>query len=214
MKLKRISGLSVLNVNPDTSLEKECDGIVAGIDEAGRGPWAGPVVAAAVILDMSNIPDGIKDSKKLSSKKREFLFNQIYSTCKVGVGIIDEKQIDEINILEATKLAMRLAIENLPQLPDIALVDGNQPPRLPCVVRTVINGDNKSISIAAASIIAKVTRDRIMLNLHSSFPQYGWDRNAGYGTKEHQQRLFEFGITQHHRRSFAPIRKMLNEEDA
>jgi ribonuclease HII len=194
---------------PDHSIESSVKGIVAGIDEAGRGPWAGPVVAASAIIFPDKLPAGINDSKKLSHSKREQLFDAIMACAITGVGMASVEEIDELNILEATKLAMRRSLEQLSQMPDIALVDGNRAPALPCKVKTVIGGDAKSISIAAASIIAKVTRDRIMQQLGAQYPGYGWERNAGYGTAEHQKGLAALGITPHHRRSFAPIRAII-----
>ena len=195
---------------PDLTLELAHNGLVAGVDEAGRGPWAGPVVAAAAILDYKQLPAGINDSKKLSAAKREVLYAQILATCQVGVGIASVAEIDTLNILGATTLAMRRAVEALPTLPSIALVDGNQPPLLPCKLQTVIGGDAKSLSIAAASIIAKVTRDRMMAALALEYPGYGFERHAGYGTAHHQKALAELGVTPHHRRSFAPIRDLIN----
>lgn len=197
---------------PDLALESTYEGIIAGVDEAGRGPWAGPVVAAAVVLDASQLPKGINDSKQLSESKREALFEQITACSSVGVGIATVAEIDALNILGATKLAMRRAIEQLPQTPTIALVDGNQPPALPCAVKTVVGGDAKSLSIAAASIIAKVTRDRIMKTLANEYPGYGWEKNAGYGTRTHQHGLATLGITPHHRRSFKPIKALLEQQ--
>ena len=194
---------------PDFSIELSFSGIIAGVDEAGRGPWAGPVVAAAVILDQKNIPAGINDSKKMTATKREQLYEIIIATYPTGVGMASVDEIDSMNILEATKLAMRRAIEQLSVIPDLALVDGNRAPILPCKVQTVIGGDAKSLSIAAASIIAKVTRDRLMCELAREFPGYGWERNAGYGTSLHQAGLASLGVTPHHRRSFAPIRALI-----
>ncbi|PIR34461.1 MAG: ribonuclease HII [Alphaproteobacteria bacterium CG11_big_fil_rev_8_21_14_0_20_44_7] len=193
---------------PDLSLETAINGSVCGIDEAGRGPWAGPVVASAVILG-EDIPEGINDSKKLSEKKREMLYEQILKNCEIGVGIAEVAEIDELNIGKATKLAMRRAFENLPRKPDFALVDGNQLPDLPCKMQYVIKGDSVSLSIAAASIIAKVTRDRMICKLAQEFPHYGWEKNKGYGTKDHQLGLAENGICEHHRKSYAPIKKFL-----
>jgi ribonuclease HII len=195
---------------PDLSLEQNIAGLVAGVDEAGRGPWAGPVVAAAVILN-SNIPDGINDSKKLSAKKREFLFDAIQNNASVAVGIVGVEVIDEINILNATKKAMLEAVTSLAIKPDHALIDGNQNLILPCPSSTVIKGDSISLSIAAASIIAKVTRDRIMTNLHKKFPHYGWDSNSGYGTKQHITALDIHGVTEHHRKSYTPIRNRIKQ---
>ena len=194
---------------PDFSIENEYQGLIAGVDEAGCGPWAGPVVASAVILDPSNLPLGLNDSKKLSAKKREALFEPIMTSAKVGVGIVDVEEIDEINILQAAKMAMKRALSKLPLQPDVALIDGNRPPELSCKVRAIVKGDGISLSIAAASIIAKVTRDRMMQELALKYPHYGWERNAGYGTAQHQAGLATHGVTIHHRKSFAPIKKLL-----
>ncbi len=195
--------------SPDFSIECSRAGIVAGVDEAGRGPWAGPVVAAIAILDKNCLPPGINDSKQLSKVKREALYDLIRASAITGVGLCSTEEIDQYNILGATKRAMRRAYDALPQAPDVVLVDGNQLPELPCEMQAIIDGDALSLSIAAASIIAKVTRDRIMAELAKDFPQYGWERNAGYGTREHQEALACHGVTPHHRRSFAPIRKLL-----
>jgi ribonuclease HII len=194
---------------PDLLLESSYSGLVAGVDEAGRGPWAGPVVAAAAILSSKHLPTGINDSKKLTAGKREALFAEIMANATIGVGHASVEEIDELNILGATKLAMRRAVEALGVTPVIALVDGNRAPALPCPVQTVIGGDAKSLSIAAASIIAKVTRDRIMTELAAKHPGYGWERNSGYGTAQHQKGLAELGVTEHHRKSFKPIRTLL-----
>ncbi|MBL4906487.1 MAG: ribonuclease HII [Sneathiella sp.] len=199
--------------NPDLSLEKKETGIVVGLDEVGRGPFAGPVVAAAVILDPANIPEGIQDSKKLSKIKRENLFDQILATSMVGIGEASPSEIDEFNILQATFLAMRRAFETLDKSPDVALVDGNRDPKLGIPTRLIVKGDSISLSIAAASIVAKVTRDRKMCALAKQFPHYGWEKNSGYGTLEHRKGLSLFGITPQHRRSFAPIRKILESSE-
>jgi len=194
---------------PTFTIEASHSGIVAGIDEAGRGPWAGPVVAAATILDAKRYPNGLNDSKKLSSAQREQLYILIMEQAQTGIGIASVEEIDSLNILQASLLAMRRAFEALPVIADVALVDGNRPPQLSCKIQTVIGGDGKCLSIAAASIIAKVTRDRMMAELAREFPHYGWERNAGYGTVAHQKGLAEHGVTIHHRRSFAPIRLLL-----
>jgi len=194
---------------PDYSIEQSFSGIIAGVDEAGRGPWAGPVVAGAVILDANNIPEGINDSKKLPKKKREELLELINITSIVGVGIASVQEIDDLNILAATMLAMRRAVADLSNLPQLALIDGNKAPELSCKTETIIKGDSKSLSIAAASIVAKVTRDRIMKEIANDYPHYGWEKNAGYGTKLHQGGLARHGVTEHHRRSFKPIRTIL-----
>ncbi|MGL4226394.1 MAG: ribonuclease HII [Rickettsia sp.] len=175
--------------------------IVAGIDEAGRGPLAGPVVASTVIVDKDNIIPGIKDSKKLSKKKRELLYEQITSNYVWSTAIISHTEIDEINILEATKKACAIAAANLTVKPEIVLVDGNMRFNDQRFV-SIINGDNLSLSIAAASIIAKVTRDRLMLDLSTEFPQYLWHKNSGYGTKEHIEAINKHGLSPYHRRSF------------
>ncbi len=201
------------NPMPDFAIEKSADGLVAGIDEAGRGPWAGPVIAAAVVLDPTTLPrsiqDRLDDSKKLSAKVRCGLFEALGDYAQLGVGIASVSEIDTHNILSGTMLAMQRAVINLPVPPDHALVDGNQSPKLSCTVQTVVRGDGLSLSIAAASIVAKVTRDRIMSALALEHPGYGWERNAGYGTKEHREGLEQLGVTNHHRRSFKPIAAFL-----
>ena len=197
---------------PDFSFElaaqKLGHSFICGIDEAGRGPWAGPVVAAAVILDPRNIPSGLNDSKKLKEAQREKLFVEIMESSRVGVGIGDEARIDSDNILATTLWAMNEAVCNLGTAPHYALVDGNRAPRLSCPVQTIISGDARCLSIAAASIIAKVTRDRIMVALHEKFPGYGFARHKGYGTAFHHAALLELGPCLHHRKSFAPIAKL------
>lgn len=183
---------------------------IAGVDEAGRGPWAGPVVAAAVVLRKGSPPAGVNDSKKLSRARREALFEIISATAETGVGIASVEEIDQLNILQASLLAMRRAVLALPSWPDHALIDGRQiPTGLPCTAEAIVRGDARSLSIAAASIIAKVTRDRIMAELAETHPEYGWDRNAGYGVAAHREALLQHGVTPHHRRSFRPIHKML-----
>jgi ribonuclease HII len=198
---------------PDFSVEISLGGPVAGIDEAGRGPWAGPVVAAAVILDPSKMtPEltaGLDDSKKLRKPVRELLYGHIRAVAAHGVGQANVEEIDRLNILQATMLAMRRAFENLPEAPQYAIVDGNRDPGLGVPTRCLVGGDASSLSIAAASIIAKVTRDRLMEGLAREFPGYGWEKNAGYGTKLHQQGLAEKGVTPHHRKTFAPIAKLI-----
>lgn len=190
-------------------IEDNYTGIIAGVDEAGRGPWAGPVVAGAVILDRDNVPEGIDDSKKLKEQKREELFEQIMNVAMVGIGIVSVEEIDQMNILQATMLAMQKAVDNLPVKPNIALIDGNKTPNLSCDAHAIIKGDSKSLSIAAGAIIAKVTRDRIMKELAIQFPDYAWEKNSGYGTKLHQEALAKYGVTSHHRKSFKPIAKLL-----
>lgn len=201
---------------PDFAIEQACGGRVAGIDEAGRGPWAGPVVAAAVILPTDlpdELTDGLDDSKKLSAARREALFASLANCAGIdyGIGAASVAEIERDNILAATYAAMQRALAALDAPPDTALVDGNRlPPDLPCSGRTVIKGDSLSLSIAAASIFAKVTRDRIMESLSRRYPGYHWDRNAGYGTKQHQDGLKAFGVTCHHRRTYAPIARLLD----
>jgi ribonuclease HII len=200
---------------PDFVRERDAGCLVAGVDEAGRGPWAGPVVAAAVILDEGRLPIGLNDSKKLTEKKRETLFDALEEQAvSIGVAIGEVRDIDENNILVSTLSAMRRAVYALQVKPGLVLIDGNKAPRLDMPTETLVKGDAKSLSIAAASIIAKVTRDRIMRELHRDFPNYGWDRNKGYGTKAHDAALRQFGVTPHHRRSFKPIHNMLIEESS
>ncbi len=196
---------------PDFSLEEEArfNGRwpVAGVDEAGRGPWAGPVVAAAVILDPEAIPDGLDDSKKLSAPRRESLFAQLMSCATCACVAAPVERIDQDNILAATFWAMTESVKGLAVPPALVLVDGNKLPRLDCEARAIVKGDGLSLSIAAASIIAKVTRDRIMTGLAENHPGYGWERNKGYGTREHMEALARLGVTPHHRRSFKPVRE-------
>lgn len=193
-------------MRPDYALELAAGpGLICGIDEAGRGPWAGPVVAAAVVLNPGNIPPGLNDSKKLSEARREALFPLIMAAAQVGVGSASAQEIDAMNIVQATFLAMKRALAALPVRPDLALVDGNLAPPLSCRVRTVIGGDAKSLSISAASIVAKVTRDRLMVALDQKFPAYGFARHKGYGTAQHQAALAQFHPCTEHRRSFAPV---------
>lgn len=187
---------------------------VCGVDEAGRGPLAGPVVAAAVVLDTAalDLPvfQKLDDSKRMTIKSRDALYDAIMETADVGVGICTVDEIDLLNILGATMKAMADAVRALDPAPDVALVDGNREPALPCMCACVVKGDARSLSIAAASVIAKVTRDRIMHDLDRRHPGYGWARNAGYGTAEHLAALRERGVTEHHRKSFAPVRDALN----
>jgi ribonuclease HII len=186
---------------------------ICGVDEAGRGPWAGPVVAAAVVLDPAALPEGLDDSKKLSAARREALFGAIHAVAIVGVGIASVTEIDALNILRANDLAMCRAVAALDPAPDAALIDGNRvPPAMPCRARAIVGGDASVLSIAAASIVAKVTRDRIMDALAAEHPAYGWETNRGYGTAAHRAALERFGVTQHHRRSFRPIRNILTDK--
>lgn len=199
---------------PDLSLEAALPGVVCGVDEAGRGPWAGPVLAAAVILDPARVPAGIDDSKKLTAAKRAALFEMLTACARIGIGAASVREIDALNILQATLLAMRRAVEALPLRPDHALIDGNRAPGLNCPVTTVVQGDGRSLSIAAASIIAKVTRDKLMQRLAARYPAYGWDRNMGYGAPAHQAGLAQAGITPHHRLSFAPVHRVRTQDIA
>jgi len=190
------------------------DRLVCGVDEAGRGPLAGPVVAAAVVLPCGSVPPdwcaGIDDSKALKAGARDRLFDTIVAQARVGIGIATVEEIDRINILQATFLAMVRAVEALPCRPAGAIVDGNQRPPLPCPeVRTLVDGDALCLSIAAASIVAKVTRDRIMADLAARHPGYGWERNAGYGTAQHKAAIKLLGVTPEHRRTFRPISEQL-----
>lgn len=184
-------------------------GPIAGVDEAGRGPWAGPVVAAAVILDPENIPAGMADSKALTPEARETIFPQILETAIVGVGIADVARIDRDNILNATLWAMSEAVGALNRRPKLVLIDGNKAPRLNMEARTIVQGDARCLSIAAASIVAKVTRDRMMVELGERLPGYGFERHKGYGTPEHQAALKKLGVCEHHRRSFKPVQLAL-----
>jgi ribonuclease HII len=188
---------------------KTIAGPIAGVDEAGRGPLAGPVVAAAVILNPKRIPKGLDDSKKMTAEAREEAYARIMSCASVGVGEASVDEIDLINIRQATHLAMARAVRALFPAAAFALVDGNDAPALPCPCDTLIDGDARSVSIAAASIIAKVTRDRVMRQLHDEHPGYGWLSNKGYGTEEHLAALTRLGPCQHHRRSFAPVHHIL-----
>jgi ribonuclease HII len=180
---------------------------IAGLDEVGRGPLAGPVVAAAVVLDPRNVPAGLADSKALSEARREALFPEILASAEVGIATISHEEIDSINIRQASLLAMGRALSALPCRPDMALVDGNDPPRLPCPVEAIVKGDATVASIAAASIVAKVVRDRLMKRLGAIFPAYGFGSNAGYSTATHLAALSDQGPCPFHRRSFAPIRQ-------
>jgi ribonuclease HII len=195
----------------EARLLKTMAGPVCGVDEAGRGPLAGPVVAAAVILNRKRIPKGIDDSKQLTEDEREALFPRIMENAvAVGVGEASVGEIDLVNIRQATHLAMARAVRALTVTAAFALVDGNDPPALPCRCDTLVDGDARSVSIAAASIVAKVTRDRMMHALHEYHPGYGWRTNKGYGTPEHYAGLRAHGVTRHHRRSFAPVHAIIH----
>lgn len=186
---------------------------VVGVDEAGRGPLAGPVTAAAVRLDPLRIPKGLADSKTLSAARREALAAELAEVAQISVAHATVAEIDTLNILRASHLAMERAIAGLPA--DCALIDGNLIPRgLTLPARAIVKGDAKCLSIAAASIIAKVTRDRVMVDLAQQHPGYGWDRNAGYPTKEHLAALLNLGATPWHRRSFAPVHNILYQDNS
>ncbi len=203
--------------NPDFSFERSAAAkgylYIAGVDEVGRGPLAGPVCAAAVILDPNNIPAGLNDSKKLTAKRRDALFDEIMKVADVSLAEATVEEIDTHNILRASHIAMVRAIQGLSQTTDHALIDGNMIPRdLTISAETIIKGDGRSLSIAAASIVAKVWRDRHMVDLAQQFPGYGWDKNAGYPTAQHKLGLEQFGVTPHHRRSFKPIHNILYQD--
>lgn len=185
--------------------------VVCGVDEAGRGPLAGPVYAACVVLPKGKIIEGVNDSKKLSEKKRNMLYDKIIDECLCySIGTASEKEIDEINILQATFLAMKRAVDGLEIKPDIALVDGNRDPKFENIkVETIVKGDAKSMSIASASILAKVSRDRYMLEMAEKYPQYHFEKHKGYGTKLHYEMIEKYGICEIHRKSF--LKKVLNK---
>jgi ribonuclease HII len=211
---------------PDLRLEQEAlaagHGSVAGVDEVGRGPWAGPVVAAAVVLHAvpDDLRDAVDDSKRLTKPLRERLHDRLLALAAagdaaVGLGSATVAEIDALNVLGASLLAMRRAVAALAVPPALVLVDGNRcPDGLPCGARAVVGGDGISLSIAAASIVAKVNRDRMMAELARAHPGYGWERNAGYGTAEHSAALARLGTTPHHRTSFSPVRKLLESQDS
>jgi ribonuclease HII len=184
-------------------------GPIAGVDEAGRGPLAGPVVAAAVVLDPLRLPDGIADSKVLDGKTRRSVYQDILAAARVGIGVAEVDRIDSENILQASLWAMAQAVAALGCRPKLALIDGNKAPQLDCTVRTIVQGDAKCLSIAAASIVAKVARDAIMAELARDYPDYGFDRHKGYGTREHHEAIARHGVTPHHRRSFRPVQLAL-----
>lgn len=189
--------------------EASCDAPVCGIDEVGRGPWAGPVVAAAVILDPACVPPGLDDSKKLAPAMRRELDGRLRGCAMIGIGMASVEEIDRLNVLAASMLAMTRALAALPLRPRHALVDGNRLPELPCPGTAIVGGDGLCASIAAASIVAKVARDALMAELSQDHPGYGWETNVGYGTAQHQEGLARLGVTPHHRRSFRPIAELL-----
>jgi ribonuclease HII len=203
--------------HPDDSLEilARARGAcrIAGVDEVGRGPLCGPVTAAAVVLNPERIPQGLADSKRLSAAARNRLAAELHACAEVSIAHASVEEIDALNILQATYLAMRRAVAGLAVPPDHLLIDGNRlPPGLPCPAEAVVKGDARVLSIAAASIVAKVARDHIMVDLAQQFPGYGWDRNAGYPTKDHLAALLDLGVTPHHRQSFRPVHNMLYQE--
>lgn len=195
--------------SPDLTHENALEGIICGVDEAGRGPLAGPVVAAAVILDPDNIPAGLNDSKTLSKKRRELLLNALLINAKIGIGISEPEEIDRLNILWASMRAMERAVLALGAKAgsvDHALIDGNRiPPNLPCEATAIVKGDSKSLSIAAASIVAKVTRDRLMAQADERFAGYGLARHQGYPTKAHMDAIKQHGPSPIHRFTFTPV---------
>ncbi len=183
---------------------------IAGVDEVGRGPLAGPVTAAAVVLDPANIPEGLNDSKKLTRKKREALYVQILEVADVSIAHATVAEIEEHNILRASHIAMLRALEGLKTPPDYCLIDGTMIPRgLILPAETIIRGDGRSVSISAASIMAKICRDCVMLSLAQQHPGYGWETNMGYGSKSHMLAIQNLGVTPHHRRTFKPVHNML-----
>ena len=184
-------------------------GPIAGCDEAGRGPLAGPVVAAAVVLDPAFISDGIADSKALDAKSRQSVYQAIVATAQVGIGVAGVDRIDSDNILNASLWAMAQAVARLDCRPRLVLVDGNKVPNVECSTRAIVQGDAKCLSIAAASIVAKVVRDAMMAELARDYPHYGFDRHKGYGTREHHEAIARHGVTPHHRRSFRPVQLAL-----
>ncbi len=204
-------------VGPDYSFEQRAHArglpIVAGVDEVGRGPLAGPVTAAAVILDPAHIPDGLNDSKKLSAKKRQALHDELLLCADVSIAHASVEEIDELNILRASHLAMERAVAGLKQSPDHLLIDGSMIPRgLTGSSEAIVKGDSRSVSISAASIVAKICRDYVMWDLAQHYPGYGWETNAGYPSKSHKSALEKLGVTPHHRRSFKPVHNILYQE--
>jgi ribonuclease HII len=208
---KKLSALPSPSFDLEAAMMDQYQGPVAGIDEAGRGPWAGPVVIAAVILNPNRIPEGLNDSKVLTPEARADRYEEILATSLVSVVISPVKRIDRINILQASLWGMRAAYRGLGVPLGSALIDGNiVPRRFPCKARAVVSGDALSLSVAAASIVAKVTRDRLMMKLSRRYRHYAWDSNKGYGTREHAEAIKKHGVCIHHRRSFSPIERALN----
>jgi ribonuclease HII len=207
--LIRPSSKPGLGLNRELAARAQGYTCIAGLDEVGRGPLAGPVVSAAVVLDLDNVPQGLADSKALTAAKREALFVAILATSRVGIASVSHAEIDTINIRQASLLAMCRALAALPCKPDMALVDGNDPPGLPCSTEAVVKGDSSIASIAAASIVAKVVRDRMMARLGEAYPAYGFANNAGYSTRTHLSVLTTDGPCPFHRLSFAPLKQGL-----
>jgi len=206
--------MTKVTIAPDFSLEEAAfaRGLsrVAGVDEVGRGPLAGPVTAAAVVLDPNNIPAGLNDSKKLTTKRREALTEEILKVADVCIAHCTVEEIDAHNILRASHIAMERAVAGLSSVPDHLLIDGNLiPSRLQNSSEAIVKGDARSLSISAASIVAKTARDTIMMDLAQQFPGYGWETNAGYPSQKHREALVELGVTPHHRRSFKPVHNIL-----
>jgi len=202
---------------PDMSLEDAARGrgyrLIAGVDEVGRGPLAGPVTAAAVILDPARVPQGLADSKQLTEKRRNALYDEIFAAATVSIAHASVEEIDRLNILRASHLAMERAVAGLAHAPDHLLIDGNMIPRgLAVSAEAIIKGDARSLSISAASIVAKVCRDRLMVDLAQQHPGYGWEKNAGYPSPAHKEALRNLGVTPHHRRSFKPVHNILYQE--
>jgi ribonuclease HII len=208
---KKLSALPSPTCDLEAAMMDQYQGPVAGIDEAGRGPWAGPVVIAAVILNPDRIPEGLNDSKVLTPEVRADRYEEIVATSLVSIIISPVKRIDRINILQASLWGMRAAYRGLGVPVGSALIDGNIiPRRFPCRARAIVGGDGLSLSVAAASIVAKVTRDRLMVKLSRRYRRYAWDSNKGYGTREHAEAIKKHGVCIHHRRSFSPIERALN----
>ena len=202
-------------MTPDLSFEQAASGIVCGVDEVGRGPWAGPLVAAAVVLDRTDIPEGIRDSKTLTERRRTAIAALLHETAACGIGMVEASELDRIGLTAANDLAMARAVAALPVKPDFALTDGKRAPAgMPCPARPVVKGDGKSLSIAAASIVAKVHRDALMTALALRHPGYAWETNKGYGTRAHAEGLAKLGITCEHRRCFRPVRELISEENS